>query len=1209
MGIEEDKKLREQGILERNFNMAPSIIAAHSPTIQGVKAGLGVVDKVFNRADVDPGTMDPKFEPRVGASERAEELGLRDPTDILIEAEQLMQEQGITVDQNVIKEKKKEFYRAIAKQEPEIWEFMKNNNGNMTQEQWESLPIELGQQARIIARLTAPKQEQGFDYTSGVGTTTNDDGVKFKRHKLSSLDTNTEKEDYLNATVGYDGWTTDRFGRYALNAQGLEVMGLDPLKPNEKGRIIDEFQGFTYYDWVDATPHIIQTMPGLAASIWLAPYGTVIGILGTGLIGTTGYLGDELLEYSQGWSNQSPEAIAKMAAEHGMWYGVGEGAFRVLRPIGRMISDPHSGFMNIRPNAPYTRAGVLKAYPGLENNIRAMYGTMDNGTPLPEVEIQKLINKAIKHLRFKTPLTGDTTIPGAADPFNPNTRIGATVENERRQIIKDILEGNGTYSGVPSISISTDRAIIGRLQSVFDMVFKQPRDAGNRRYLNHTMLLLQGKAAGLSDDQLKNYVAKFGTEEELSALNSLSEMIMKRVTDSSQSYDDAMKMILQNIEKETDEAISFIRSQTGLLGDESAVALANRLKTVQVAVDSGIESFANSLDNSLHELNLFNTEGIKKQIQFIKSSLPKIDPKQVTKEVPTGRPYGPSQTVTETIEGFNTDLPYVAEIVKLIRGIENMPNVVDAKQMIYLEKAFKGFKSEGAQQSGFGISKEVDNILSAIDESFINAKGVLKNHVGKLSVGEKNTFKESFHLLDDMNKMRIDTKGMFDDVFVAKMIQDAKSGAQGFIETADVINYFVKQGRGKAFLRMLHALPASERAVFKASIARQTFDDVLTGSKNNITGGFEGIGFLNQWSKLDDGIKKTLFGANSKKIDTLAKEIAMKNGKFSQEEISVLLNAEESSLTKLLNQKVKTMNEADEKFGKVWMKKLLGDDIEREQVIDFIFRPKSSTRINEAKEFLGKDAFNQFREAAMLKILQGVGSDAMQPGLGPIFNGPAFRKTLDLYGKETLHATFGKELTKDLYKFANEVTILTSKGQSGGLVAANVALLPLKKPVGALKILAPFKVISYLMNKPGFLEYLTFGMKSPYTRKGAAALARVNAMASAQGVQDKIIGSEGRQNEIMPVDRPSVMETIKEAPGKAIEAVKPPLEEISGLNVNPASDRFANATMAPPLTNRGTINQDTRTLGKELFGNDPREITFANQGGIMSTNKAFQRVA
>ncbi len=1200
-----EKNIKEKGFLEQNFNIAPSIIEQTSPTIQGVKAGLKVAGKVFNRADVDPGTMDPKFEPRVDKSKRAEELGLRDPTDILIEAEQLMQEKGITVDQNVIREKKKEFYRAIAEQEPEIWEFMKNNNGNMTQEQWESLPIELGQQARIIARMTAPKQEQGFDYTSGVGTTTNDDGIKFSRAKLSSLDTNTEKEDYLNATVGYDGWTTDRFGRYALNAQGLEVMGLDPLKPNEKGRIIDEYQGGTYYDWVDAAPHIIQTLPGIGASVVLSPYGTVIGIVGTGLIGSTGYLGDELIEYTQGWSNQSAESIAKMAAEHAMWYGAGEAAFRALRPIARMISDPQSGFFNVRPNAPYTRAGVLKAYPGLEKNIRAMYGTMADGSPMPEVEIQKLINKTIKHLRFKTPLTGDTTIPGASDPFNPNTRIGATVENERRQIIKDILEGDGTYSGVPSINIATDRAIIGRLQGMFDMVFKQPRDAGNRRYLNHTMLLLQGKAAGLSDDQLKNYVAKFGTEEELSALNHLNNMIMKRVTDSSQSYDDAMKMILTNIEKETDEAISFIRSQTGLLGDDTAAALSNRLKMTQTAVDDSIESFASTLDDSVRELNLFSTEGIKKQIQYIKSALPKVkDTEKTAIEKGTGLFKGPRQ-VTETVEGgFNTDLPYVAEIAKLIRGIENMPNRVNAKQMIYLEKAFRGFKAEGARQSGYGITKEVDNILSAIDESFINSKGVLQNHVGKLSVREKNTFKESFHLLDDMNKLRLETRGMFDDVMVAKMIQDAKSGAQGFIESADVVDHFVKQGRGKALMRLLHALPKSEREIFKASIARQTFDDVLGASKNNITGGYEGTGFLNQWSKLDDGIKKTLFGVNSKKIDTLAREIAMKNGKFTQEEISALLHAEESSLTKLLNQKLKAMNEADSKMSKTWIQKLLGDEVEQEQVLDFIFRPKSSGRINEAKELLGESGFNLFREGAMLKILQGVGSDAAQPGLGPIFNGPAFRKTLDLYGKETLHATFGKELTKDLYKFADQVTILTSKNQSGGLVAANVALMPLKKPVGAAKILLPFKVISHLMNKPGFVEYLTFGMKNWQTRKGAAALARVNAMASAQGVQEKIIRSEGQQNEIMPVDRPSLTETLKEAPSKIIESVKPTAEEIpvSNLNVNPAS-RLASA-----FNPTGGMDPNTMARGQALFGG-PNEITFASNGGIMSTNKAFQRVA
>jgi len=44
-------------------------------------------------------------------------------------------------------------------------------------------------------------------------------------------------------------------------------------------------------------------------------------------------------------------------------------------------------------------------------------------------------------------------------------------------------------------------------------------------------------------------------------------------------------------------------------------------------------------------------------------------------------------------------------------------------------------------------------------------------------------------------------------------------------------------------------------------------------------------------------------------------------------------------------------------------------------------------------------------------------------------------------------------------------------------------------------------------------------------------------------------------------------------------------------------------------TPTGRADADTYAQGQQLFGNNPREITFANQGGIMSTNKAFQRVA
>ena len=41
----------------------------------------------------------------------------------------------------------------------------------------------------------------------------------------------------------------------------------------------------------------------------------------------------------------------------------------------------------------------------------------------------------------------------------------------------------------------------------------------------------------------------------------------------------------------------------------------------------------------------------------------------------------------------------------------------------------------------------------------------------------------------------------------------------------------------------------------------------------------------------------------------------------------------------------------------------------------------------------------------------------------------------------------------------------------------------------------------------------------------------------------------------------------------------------------------------------GVTDANTYAQGQQLFGNNPREITFASKGGIMNTTKAFQRVA
>ena len=55
------------------------------------------------------------------------------------------------------------------------------------------------------------------------------------------------------------------------------------------------------------------------------------------------------------------------------------------------------------------------------------------------------------------------------------------------------------------------------------------------------------------------------------------------------------------------------------------------------------------------------------------------------------------------------------------------------------------------------------------------------------------------------------------------------------------------------------------------------------------------------------------------------------------------------------------------------------------------------------------------------------------------------------------------------------------------------------------------------------------------------------------------------------------------------------------LNVNPNSRLATGFNMAAP-------NQTTMERGQQLFSG-PGEITFAAKGGIMSTKKAFQRVA
>ena len=73
-----------------------------------------------------------------------------------------------------------------------------------------------------------------------------------------------------------------------------------------------------------------------------------------------------------------------------------------------------------------------------------------------------------------------------------------------------------------------------------------------------------------------------------------------------------------------------------------------------------------------------------------------------------------------------------------------------------------------------------------------------------------------------------------------------------------------------------------------------------------------------------------------------------------------------------------------------------------------------------------------------------------------------------------------------------------------------------------------------------------------------------------------------------------------------------PEEVPVSMNIPNEASRLSNVAMANPVgmqgVSTGAMDPNTMAKGQALFGG-PNEITFASKGGIMSTNKAFQRVA
>lgn len=161
--------------------------------------------------------------------------------------------------------------------------------------------------------------------------------------------------------------------------------------------------------------------------------------------------------------------------------------------------------------------------------------------------------------------------------------------------------------------------------------------------------------------------------------------------------------------------------------------------------------------------------------------------------------------------------------------------------------------------------------------------------------------------------------------------------------------------------------------------------------------------------------------------------------------------------------------------------------IDPDQVVEHVIKPNYQFRVRQIKNAVSPEAWAKVKAAHAEDLLQNVVKGTDNP-FESIFDGRAFRDTLNNYGRGTLNEVHGKEWTDAAYKYANALMLAGKKAkQSGGIVAANIAL----HPVANLPKLVWLRVLEKYMESPGGFKYLTQGIQfGPETKAGAEALTR-----------------------------------------------------------------------------------------------------------------------